>query len=104
MLFAVVDMARAVGVDPESALRARTGAFRREIEAHESRLGTAVIGSICGVANGAVGGPESCFGGEWDGRRRPLSRGWLVSWLGGDFAPDSGRGNPLRWHSAFGCG
>jgi tetrapyrrole methylase family protein / MazG family protein len=36
VLFALADMARAVAVDPESALRARTGAFRREIETHEA--------------------------------------------------------------------
>jgi tetrapyrrole methylase family protein / MazG family protein len=36
VLFAVAEMARTVGVDPETALRARTGEFRREIEARES--------------------------------------------------------------------
>jgi tetrapyrrole methylase family protein/MazG family protein len=34
-LFALVDLARLVGVDPETALRARAGAFRRQIEARE---------------------------------------------------------------------
>jgi MazG family protein len=36
VLFAVAEMARMVGVDPETALRARTVAFRREIEAAEA--------------------------------------------------------------------
>jgi uncharacterized protein YabN with tetrapyrrole methylase and pyrophosphatase domain len=35
VLFAVAEMARMVGVDPETTLRARTAEFRREIEAQE---------------------------------------------------------------------
>jgi uncharacterized protein YabN with tetrapyrrole methylase and pyrophosphatase domain len=35
LLFALADVARRLGVDPETALRARTGEFRRLIEATE---------------------------------------------------------------------
>ena len=34
LLFAAVGLARALGVDPETALLARSGAFRSEVEAH----------------------------------------------------------------------
>jgi hypothetical protein len=37
MLFAVADAARRLGVDPETALRGYAGAFRRRIEAAETR-------------------------------------------------------------------
>jgi len=36
LLFDLADVARQFGVDPETALRRRTGEFRREIEAWES--------------------------------------------------------------------
>ncbi len=39
MLFAVADAARRLGVDPETALRATAGAFRRRIEGFETRPG-----------------------------------------------------------------
>ncbi len=36
LLFAVADMARRLGVDPESALRRRAGRFREEVESREA--------------------------------------------------------------------
>jgi len=33
LLFAAVGLARVLGVDPETALRSRSGAFRSEVEA-----------------------------------------------------------------------
>ena len=39
ILFAVADVARRLGVDPETALRGSAGGFRRGIEAAESRTG-----------------------------------------------------------------
>ncbi|HUY23148.1 MAG TPA: MazG family protein [Acidimicrobiales bacterium] len=38
MLFALADAARRLGVDPETALRARAGEFRRALQADEQRL------------------------------------------------------------------
>jgi len=37
LLFCLADVARRLGVDPETALRARAGRFRRQVEARESR-------------------------------------------------------------------
>jgi uncharacterized protein YabN with tetrapyrrole methylase and pyrophosphatase domain len=34
LLFSAVNVARSLGVDPETALRARNAAFRRSVEAH----------------------------------------------------------------------
>jgi tetrapyrrole methylase family protein/MazG family protein len=41
LLFALADAARRLGVDPESALRARAGEFRRQVEAAEASPGAA---------------------------------------------------------------
>lgn len=43
-LFALADLARRAGVDPETALRAYAGRFRRELEADEQRLRTSPPG------------------------------------------------------------
>jgi uncharacterized protein YabN with tetrapyrrole methylase and pyrophosphatase domain len=37
LLFSLADVARRLGVDPETALRARAGRFRDQVEARESR-------------------------------------------------------------------
>ena len=95
LLFAAADVARRLGVDPESALRGGPGGSgprskRARRGNRESRVAVGGAGAWFGVRDGTVGHPPSA----------PWPRRWPV----GGIRPDSGRGNPLRWRSAFRCG